>query len=274
MVMASRVRSTVRLALVGGTMAALLGVPTLALAAPKTSSSSCPRKGCPTTTTTAAAETTTTEAPATTTTAAPATTTTTAPTTTTTAAPVQEPSTAPDGQGTWTSPEGVRFEVATSASWTIRQIHSMVVASALDLDQIGPGLTVKVQDATPTQAVASVSGTSLAAVIYLQGTASGFQSAPDATVAHEYGHVWSTYHLQVHEGGDWSGYLRARGLEGDTRLDSSYTWSRDEIIADDYRLLFGSSLAISQRNGHMNWNIPDPRTVSGLRDFLAGPFRV
>jgi hypothetical protein len=167
----------------------------------------------------------------------------------------------------------VRYEVSTSASWTIRQVHTMLVASAMDLAQIGPGLTVKVQDSTPTQAVASVSGSTVSAVLYLQGTASGFQSTPDATVAHEYGHIWSTYHLQVHEGGDWTGYLKARGLYGDSRLDSSYTWSRTEIIADDYRLLFGSSAAISESDGHLNWNIPDPRTVTGLKDYLAGPFR-
>jgi hypothetical protein len=57
-------------------------------------------------------------------------------------------------------------------------------------------------------------------------------------------------------------------LSGDSRLDSTYKWNRAEIIADDYRLLFGSPLAISEAPLHMNRDIPQPSAVAGLRSFL------
>jgi hypothetical protein len=45
-------------------------------------------------------------------------------------------------------------------------------------------------------------------------------------------------------------------------------WNTKEIIAEDYRLLLGTT---SAQNGttQMNYLIPDARTVSGLHDFLT-----
>ena len=49
--------------------------------------------------------------------------------------------------------------------------------------------------------------------------------------------MWTLYHLYLSRQGDWSSYLSARGLEGDSRLDTSYAWSRTEIIADTMLML-------------------------------------
>ena len=171
------------------------------------------------------------------------------------------------------SPEGVVIEVSSAGSWTPEDVYRMLVASGRDLDRIGPSLTIKLQDVYATQvtSTASTSGgtfTGFRAVMYLKGVNSTFASQPDAQFTHEYGHVWSLFHLYLTQQGSWDSYVQARGLDGDARLDTSYTWDRREIIADDYRLLFGSAEAIAQRPQHMNSYIPDPRDVPGLREFL------
>jgi hypothetical protein len=110
--------------------------------------------------------------------------------------------------------------------------------------------------------------TSFSATIYLQGVNSTLVSQPDAAVGHEFGHVWTLYYLYMARQNDWSAYLQARGIANDPRLETNYQWSKREIIADDYRLLFGADLAISERNQHLNTDIPDPRNVAGLKTFL------
>ena len=55
---------------------------------------------------------------------------------------------------------------------------------------------------------------------------------------------------------------------GDPRLDSTYVWSRMEIIAEDYRLLFGTPAAVSGMTP-LNPYITDARTISGYRDCLV-----
>ena len=193
-------------------------------------------------------------------------------------------STAPATQGTWTSPEGVKIEVNSAGPWTIARIYEMLKENASapgDFSRIAPSLTIKVQDATASQTAAGASSTngvytSYSATIYLKGVNSTFSTQPDSQLAHEYGHAWTMYHLYLTHQDDWQSYLSARWttadgsktLATDARLDSSYTWDRAEIIGDDYRLLFGSALAISQRNTHMNSEIPDPRNVAGLRNFF------
>ena len=192
---------------------------------------------------------------------------------------------APDTQGSWTSPEGARINVNSAGSWTVRQIYSLLKANALDLDRIGPSLTVNVQDSQASYTTTSAGMTSgryttYVATIWLQGTSSTFASGPDNVLAHEYGHAWSQYMYYVVHQGSWGSYLSGRWttadgsqrLATDSRTNSSYTWTVNEIVADDYRMLFGSSLAVSQR-AHLNTTIPDPRNVTGLRDYLAGAFR-
>ena len=51
-------------------------------------------------------------------------------------------------------------------------------------------------------------------------------------------------------------------------MDSSYDWSKNEMIADDYRMLFGTAAAVSQA-GYINASATDPRFVPGLKDFFV-----
>ena len=191
----------------------------------------------------------------------------------------------PPPTGIWTSPEGVKIDIQTpSGGWTPDSVYAMLTASALDLPKIGPGLTIVVQDQKPsmsTIAASSVNGTytSVSATIQLDARAgSTFSIGPDYVLAHEYGHVWNNYYVYVKWQGSWSQYLSKRWtmsdgsltLATDSRTGSSYIWTPDEIMADDYRLLFGSAEAIAQRNSSLNLRIPDPRSQPGLRDwFLA-----
>ncbi|MDT4916087.1 MAG: hypothetical protein QOH89_787, partial [Pseudonocardiales bacterium] len=79
----------------------------------------------------------------------------------------------------------------------------------------------------------------------------------------------------------WTSYLSARWttadgsltLATDSRTGSAYSWQIREILADDYRLIFGTPTAIAQRAGHLNNQIPDPRNVPGLAEFLLNSWR-
>jgi hypothetical protein len=190
---------------------------------------------------------------------------------------------APNTQGTWTSPEGTYIEVNTAGPFTIRGIYKLLLENATtpgDFSRVAPTLKVRVQDTYASQATTSVakSGTTytnFGATIYLKGVNSSFASQPDASLSHEYGHVWTQFHRYLDQQGDWSSYLNMRWvtsdgsqvLAGDSRLDGSYSWDRSEIIADDYRLLFGSPTAVAQRT-HLNASLVDPRSQAGLRDFF------
>lgn len=196
-------------------------------------------------------------------------------------APSDSPDTPPGiperpGPTSWRCPEGALIKIDSAGPWTLDALHRMLVENGLD-SVVGPHLTVKVQDKYASQAAtaAGESGgvyTSFNATMYLKGINSGFSNQPDAVVGHEYGHVWSLYHLYLSQNGKWDAYLDFRELTGHLKLDTSYEWSRAEIIAEDYRLIFGSTAAIAQRPQHMNQEIPDPRKAE-LRDFLRDEWR-
>jgi hypothetical protein len=194
--------------------------------------------------------------------------------------------TAPATQGSWVSPEGVTINVNSAGPWTIAQIYSILKANALDLDKVGQHLTINVQDSNVSQTVTSASYymgryTAVASTIWLQGVNSGFAQRPDDTLTHEYGHAWSMYWYYLAHNADWSSFESVRPttsdgsltLATDSRTGTSYAWLPAEIIADDYRLLFGSTLAISERPTHLNNQIPDPRDVGGLQTFLLNSWR-
>jgi hypothetical protein len=89
----------------------------------------------------------------------------------------------------------------------------------------------------------------------------------DSGVSHEYGHAWSAYHdTIVQQDGRLSGYLHARGLDDDDRIDSSYAWSVRELVAEDYRQLLGSPNA--RLASALNLEVPPAADVPGLRDYL------
>jgi hypothetical protein len=155
-------------------------------------------------------------------------------------------------------------------------------AGPADFSRIAPTVTVEVQDAYSSQTVTSVMGSAGAyrnfqATIYLQGVNSTFASTPEAVSTHEYGHAWTLFHLYIDHGGDWSSYLSTRWsstdgsvkLGQDSRLWSSYTWDVNEIIADDYRLLFGGAAAISEAPYSLNPYIEAPAQQPGLKQWLA-----
>ena len=93
----------------------------------------------------------------------------------------------------------------------------------------------------------------------------------DDTLFHEYGHAWSWYYAYIaQQDPKFSGYLKARGLAGDTRVGSGYQWQPSEMIAEDYRQLFGTSSAASYPQ--MNQQIPAAAQVAGLKDYLQTTF--
>jgi hypothetical protein len=93
----------------------------------------------------------------------------------------------------------------------------------------------------------------------------------DGELFHEYGHAWSLYNAYiVQQDPTLAAYLRARGLLGDSRVGSSYAWNTREMIAEDYRQLFGTASA--QGLTQMNRDIPSAKDLPGLKDFLAATF--
>jgi Bacterial Ig domain len=174
------------------------------------------------------------------------------------------------------TPEGVTIQIYSGVTgWTAQQVYDLLKPNAYQLSLVGPHYTIKVQTQYASSTTTSVSGdatngySNYHATTYLSAQAgSNFMLIPDAIIAHEYGHAWSLYHLYMTEGGNWNSYLQARGILGDSRLDTSYMWNRNEMLAEDYRLLFGTLTAQSGMT-QMNYQVPDARQVTGLKDFLA-----
>jgi len=147
-----------------------------------------------------------------------------------------------------------------------------------DFAQIAPSLRLHVGDAYVSQAQAgtTTSGgvTRFEADIFLKGIDSGFATYPDFELTHEYGHIWTLKHWYMGHGTSWEQYLGKRWstadgsllLGQDSRLDSTYNWTTAEIVADDYRVLFGNTAARSV--GFINRYIVDPRQQPGLRDWF------
>lgn len=191
--------------------------------------------------------------------------------------PTADPTSSPTGDtsGTWVSPEGVTISVAPDAQgWTPKAIYDVLSANAFQLALVGPALKIVVSGSggNSTASGAGSSGgtyTSFKATMYLSTAEnSSLNVNPDRLIAHEYGHVWTLYHLYLTHNKDWSTYLDYRGLLGDSRLDSTYLWDRRELIADDFRLLFGSSEAVAG-GAYLNRDLTDPRQVPGLKEFLV-----
>lgn len=94
----------------------------------------------------------------------------------------------------------------------------------------------------------------------------------DTYLFHEYGHAWAVYHQYiVQQNPSLAGYLVARGIDpGDTRLGTSHAWSVHELLAEDYRTLFGSPTA--RTASQENTDLPPASTVAGLREYLSTTF--
>jgi len=94
----------------------------------------------------------------------------------------------------------------------------------------------------------------------------------DGTLFHEYGVAWSLYYAYiVQQDPTLTGYLQARGLYGNSLVGSSQIWDPREMVAEDYRELFGTSTA--QAMAQMNYQIPPANQVPGLATYLSTTFR-
>lgn len=89
---------------------------------------------------------------------------------------------------------------------------------------------------------------------------------------HEYGHAWSGYYSKmILNDPELVGYQKARGIYADPRVNSSYCWKPGEMIAEDYKQLFGSPDA--QGSAQCNREVPLAKDVPGLKEYLSGAFR-
>jgi hypothetical protein len=165
-------------------------------------------------------------------------------------------------------------------TWTAQQIYDLLKPNAYQLSLIGPHLTIEVQTQYASSTTMGVSGTPTTGYYNFNATIDldarpdrVFSTRPDDVIAHEYGEAWALYHLYVSQNGNWSPYLVERGIASDPRVDSTYNWSKDEMIADDYRLLFGTQKAQDEA-AYINPDVPDPRTVTGLKDWFINTWAV
>lgn len=95
----------------------------------------------------------------------------------------------------------------------------------------------------------------------------------DFPLSYEYGHAWSEYYMDiVQQDPTLTSYLQARGLSGNPNLGTSQMWAPLELIADDYRQLFGTPNA--QSYPPFNYQIPPASQVAGLKTFLASTFMI
>jgi hypothetical protein len=169
-------------------------------------------------------------------------------------------------------PGGLRSESYNDAV-AAEEIHDLVLRSGL----VGPEATntvVRVGYGDITSAATSIAAsngtyTSVTTAIYISWSA--WLLERDAATFHEYGHAWSLYNAYVvQQDGSFASYLAARGLTGDSRVGTSYQWSPGEMIAEDYRQLFGTPAG--QARAQANPDIPPAAAIAGLRTFLAETF--
>lgn len=170
-----------------------------------------------------------------------------------------------------TGPEGLRVKSYNDAV-TAQQVYDALVAGLVG--QEAASITVRfdlVQNSTTTSTVGATAGVydAYAANSYVSYL-SWLDGGPN-TLVHEYGHAWSLYYAYLgQQDPSLSGYLQARGLDGDSRVGSSYGWNPRELIAEDYRQLLGSADAAAAPQ--MNQELPRAVDVAGLRDYLVSTF--
>jgi hypothetical protein len=165
----------------------------------------------------------------------------------------------------YTAGDGLRVEVFNDAL-PPQEINTALRQGTLIGQEAG---VVTIRFALGTSSYcAMTSGGSFSATCYVSYRS--WLSDWDATLFHEYGHAWEGFYSHRNEDPDLTGYLAARRLTGDSRLNSNRAWSPFEMIAEDYRQLFGSPNAASR--GQENRDIPLAKDVPGLREYLSGEF--
>ena len=176
----------------------------------------------------------------------------------------------------YTTPEGATITI-DSATWTgsADDIYRILLENGMD-SVVGPTLKVRVQDVYASSTSTSVfcctstgASSNFSATIWLDGrSTSNFTSRPDYVIAHELGHAWTLYHLYMDQSADWTSYLSFRGILGEPRLDSAYSWTKREMIADDYRMVMGSALAKAEAS-YINPDVPPPSAFPGFADWFT-----
>lgn len=171
----------------------------------------------------------------------------------------------------YTAPNGLKVQSYDDVV-SARQVYDVIATGMVGAE--APTVTVRFD-------FPGAAGHTVIGYMGSEGNWSGYRATPYITyaswidgpiqVAHEYGHAWSTYYAtMVQQDSTFTAYLKARGLYGDSRVNSSYRWSAEEMIAEDYRQLLGppATRAASQ----MNYEIPLAKDVPGLADFLANTY--
>jgi hypothetical protein len=165
--------------------------------------------------------------------------------------------------------------VVSDGPWSAPQIHEILMQNGLD-PVLGAHMTVRVETAYPPTRITWSGGSDRASgrvmrypTLWLDAwPGSEFSRSPDRTIAHLLGRLWVESYVRPVAGYFWPRYIKLRGLEGNALLDSARRWNREEILAEDYRLLFGSRAAIAQLPRPENGAVGDPRSIAGLRELL------
>lgn len=172
---------------------------------------------------------------------------------------------------TYRAPNGLTVQMYNDAV-APQQVAQLVAAGPL-VGAEAASITVRVDGSQYTATGSSYAGppySGYAAIVTIDWLT--WLNTGENALFHEYGHAWSGYwSVMIQQDPRLAGYLQARGLTGDPRVDSTYGWSRYEMIAEDYRQLFGTPAAAAgpQANGEA----PPAASVAGLRDYLATAFR-
>jgi hypothetical protein len=185
--------------------------------------------------------------------------------------PIIRSTTAGQPLDTYVGPEGLRVEsyddVVPAKDVYDAALRGAVGAEARDLtirfDLVSSGVTSTSITHSGTQYDGFQALTDVDFVSWLD--------TGDKVLSHEYGHAWSLYRAYLlQQDPSMQGYLQARGLTGDPRVNSTYSWYTNEMVAEDYRQLLGSATARSYPQ--TNTEIPPAASVPGLREYLVGAF--
>jgi len=173
----------------------------------------------------------------------------------------------------FTAPNGTRFESYDDvvAAHTVYDASTLLGLEGSEAPFVTVRFDLGAGDNTVTTAGKDGSGrySTYSASVYLDYEY--WLTTGDTHLDHEYGHAWSLYNAYItQQDPTFAGYLQVRGLIGDPRLDTSHAWSRREMIAEDFRQLFGSANARS--SSQENADIPPASQVQGLKEYLQGAF--
>jgi hypothetical protein len=185
--------------------------------------------------------------------------------------PIVRSTTAGSPIASYTGPQGLRVESYDDVV-SPADLYAAVLRGNVGAEAASTTIRFDLGSSSTTSGAATSSNgrytsfNAISDVTYLSWLDSG-----EATLVHEYGHAWTLYRgYLVQQDPTMTDYLKARGLYGDSRVGSSYMWSPQEMIAEDYRQLLGSSAAAAASQA--NYEIPPAASVPGLRDYLLGAF--